>query len=118
MVSATIQSLAGPEILADFVATNALIAPSLGRPLAGGAANATINVVEPQTIFGDRVNQLDLRFGKLLRFGATRANVSLDVFNVFNANTPLTFNNSFGSWQAPTSVQKPRLLKIVAQLDF
>jgi hypothetical protein len=118
MLSGTVQSLAGPEILAEFVASNALVASSLGRPLAGGANNVTVNLVEPGTIFGARVNQLDFRIGKVLRFGASRANISLDIFNVFNANTPLTFNNSFGSWQAPTSVQKPRLLKVVAQLDF
>jgi hypothetical protein len=100
MLSATIQSLAGPEILANYVATSAQIAPSLGRPLAGGASNVTVNIVEPGTIYGSRVNQLDLRVGKVLRFGATRANVSLDMFNVLNANTPLGFNNSFGTWQA------------------
>ena len=118
MVSGTVQSLAGPEILADLVASNAQVAPSLGRPLAGGASNITVNIVEPGTIYGSRVNQLDLRVGKVLRFGATRANVSLDFFNVLNANTPLGFNNSFGTWQRPTSVQKPRLLKVVAQLNF
>ena len=34
-VSATFQSLPGPEIQANFVATNAIVSPSLGRNLAG-----------------------------------------------------------------------------------
>ena len=45
-------------ISANWVATNAQIAPELGRNLAAGAnANATINVITPGTMWGDRVQQ-------------------------------------------------------------
>ena len=36
-VSGNFQSLAGPQILANYTATNALISPSLGRNLSGWA---------------------------------------------------------------------------------
>jgi hypothetical protein len=48
--------------------------------------SSRVNVIEPETEFGDRVNQLDLRIGKLLRFGNTRSVVSVDVFNLLNNN--------------------------------
>ena len=49
-VSGSFQSIPGPEVLANFVAPNALVAPSLGRALSGGAANVTVNIVEPGTV--------------------------------------------------------------------
>ena len=90
-------SAPGPEIAANYNAPNAVVAPSLGRPLSGGAANVTVNLVEPGTLYGDRSNQLDVRFGKVLRVGATRTNVSVDVYNVFNGNTVMLVNNNFAT---------------------
>jgi hypothetical protein len=40
-ITATMQSVPGPEILANYTATNAVVAPRLGRSLSGGAANTT-----------------------------------------------------------------------------
>ena len=42
-IAAAFRSLPGPNILANYVATNAEVQPSLGRPLSGGAANVTVN---------------------------------------------------------------------------
>ena len=48
--SGTLQNLPGPALSATYVASNALVAPSLGRPLSGGAANATVNLIAPGSV--------------------------------------------------------------------
>ena len=98
--------------------SNAVVAPSLGRSLSGNAANVTVNLVAPGTMYGERLNQLDLRFGKVLRFGRTRTTVNLDLYNALNANTVLSQNNNFAAWQVPTSILTARFAKISVQFDF
>jgi hypothetical protein len=118
LISGALQSVPGPQVIGDFVASNALVQQSLGRPLAGGAANATINVVEPGALYGDRRNQFDLRVGKALRFGRTRTKVNLDINNVFNAGPVLTENPSFGVFRQPASILPARIARVGVQIDF
>jgi hypothetical protein len=118
LVSGALQSVPGPQVIGDFVAANALVSSSLGRPLAGGAANVTVDVVPPGKMYGDRRNQLDLRVGKALHFGRVRTKVNLDINNVFNANPVLTENPSFAVFRQPASILPARIARIGAQIDF
>jgi hypothetical protein len=117
-VAATVQSVPGPQILANYVATNAVVQPSLGRPLSGNAANMTVQIVEPGTMYGERSNQVQLRLTKILRVAGTRATASVDVYNVLNANPVLSMSSAFATWQRPESIPNPRWAKFVLQLDF
>jgi hypothetical protein len=117
-VAATLQSSPGPNILAQYIATNAVVQPSLGRALSGGAANVTVNLVEPNTLYGDRVNQLDFRLGKTFRFGARRAMVNFDIYNALNSSVVLQMNNNYASWQIPQRIMDARLFKFSGQFDF
>jgi len=118
-VSGALQSIPGPEIAANFTATSAAIAPSLGRPLSGGTANVSVNLVEPGTMYGERLNQLDLRVGKILRFGGSfRATLNFDVYNALNADTVLVLNNAYATWQRPQTILLARFAKLGLQLDF
>jgi hypothetical protein len=129
-VSATLQSIPGilpnqqtnvvpTGLAANWNVPNAVIAPSLGRPLAGAAANAPINIVELATLYGERTNQIDLRVAKILRFGQRRVQVGLDLYNATNTNAIQNYNQTFGpAWLTPTSILTARFAKISAQLDF
>jgi hypothetical protein len=117
-VAATLQSVPGPEILANYVATNAVVTPGLGRPLAGNAANTTVNIVTPGTLYGERSNSTQLRLSKVINVGTARTTASVDIYNLFNSNTVLTLNNSFAAWQRPLSIPNARWAKVVLQVDF
>jgi hypothetical protein len=117
-VSGTFQGLPGPGLASNYTATNAVVQPSLGRPLSGGAPNVTVSLVEPGSMYGERLNQLDLRIGKIFRFGGTRTNVGLDLFNALNANPVLSENSNFAAWRTPLGILQPRYARISAQFDF
>jgi hypothetical protein len=99
---------------------NALIEPSLGRPLAGGARTATVELVEPGTLYADRITQMDLRVAKIISLGgARRLKVMLDAYNLFNGTGTTGINNRYGSrWQSPTQVLLARFVKLGAQFNF
>jgi hypothetical protein len=117
-IAATYRGLPGVNIVSNYVATNAVTQPSLGRPLSGGAANATINLVEPGTMFTEQTNLLDLRFSKILRFGGYRTSINLDLANAFNSSGITSVNNAYAAWQVPTGIHQARIAKISAQFDF
>jgi len=120
-VAGTMRSDQGGDLAALWVAPNSATV-GLNRAFAGvGGQTVTVNLVEPGTLYGDRVNQFDIRVAKILRFGRTRVNVGFDVYNVSNEGSVLTYNQSFipnGAWLQPTTVQQPRFAKFSAQFDF
>jgi hypothetical protein len=102
-IAATLQSLPGPMIGAYGSYTSAQIAPSLGRPL-GTATTATIDLVAPGALYGERMNQLDLRLTKIVRVSAIRLQGMIDLYNALNANPVLVVNNIYGSTAGAAAV--------------
>jgi hypothetical protein len=126
LVSGTLRSDKGPSLAANWAAPNSATV-GLNRPFAGVAGQTvTVNLITPNTLFGDRVNEINLRFAKVLRFGRTRSNVGVDLYNAFNAAPVLSYNQTFiptvtsgtSNWLRPTSVLQSRYVKISAQIDF
>jgi len=120
-LAAAFQSKPGPPLAANYAASNAVVFPSLGRNLSGGASNVTVNLIAPGSLYGDRINQLDVRVSKTLTYGRSHTRAALDVYNVANANTVLTYNNTFvpgGPWLQPLTVLTPRLFRISAEIDW
>jgi hypothetical protein len=104
----------------------ALVSAALGRPANVVGTTVPTALVKPGDVWGDRVNALDLRFAKILRFGSVRYNVGVDIINVTNSDATLTYNQTFNptpatpsqAWLAPLSVLTPRFVKLSAQIDF
>ncbi len=126
LVSGTYRSDQGAPLSATWNAPVALVTAALGRPAAVVGTTVPINLVAPGQVWGDRVNAVDLRFAKILRFGRTRNTIGLDFYNITNAGTILTYNQTFNpaattgsqAWLAPLSVLTPRFMKIGVQIDF
>ena len=81
----------------------------------------TVNLVAPGTMYGDRINQLDLRVAKTLKCGRSRTLLGVDVYNALNSSAVLTYNNAFvpgGPWLQPLTILTPRFFKVTAELDF
>jgi hypothetical protein len=116
--SAAFQSFPGPPVVADFVATNAVVQPSLGRPLSGGAANVPVNLIETGSMFGERTNQLDLRFAKIVRLGRSRSTVALDLYNALNSNAVLSEAAAYGRFREPVQILQARFARLSLQFDF
>ena len=107
------------SLAANAVVTNAQIAPSLGRNLSGGLANATINLVEPGTLYGDRITSLDFRVARVQRLGTCWLLFGIDIYNILNASSVLSYNQTYGPrWLTPTGILQARFAKLSAQLDF
>ena len=87
------------------------------------ATSVQVNVIEPGTVYADRLHQVDLRVTKLLKFGKTRLRANLDVYNALNNNAPLNFPSAFNpanpvAWERPGVIMPARLAKVSFQADF
>jgi hypothetical protein len=125
LISGTFQNQPGAQINANATTCSGPLTGSctastttLGRPFSGGATRA-INIIPAGDVFIERLNQLDLRFAKLLRFNGTKTSINFDFYNVLNSNSVLTENQVFSTqWRTPQSILLPRLFKLSAQFDF
>ncbi|HEY3043500.1 MAG TPA: carboxypeptidase regulatory-like domain-containing protein [Vicinamibacterales bacterium] len=121
LVSGTWASNPGPSLAANYVVSNATVKTSLGRDLSNSAANVTVNLIPPNTFFADRRNNLDFRVSKILRYGRTRTQVGLDIYNATNTDVVTGYNQTFvpnGSWLTPTEIQPARYVRANVQVDF
>jgi hypothetical protein len=78
-----------------------------------------LQLVQPGTVYGDRLNGVDLRLGKILKYGRTRSLVSVDIFNLLNSNAVDVYQQNYGTaYLNPLSITQARFFKISAQIDF
>jgi len=140
LVSATVRSLRttipflaannsatnGASLAANYNVPNTVVQSRLGRLPSGTNANGTttVNLVDPAQVYGERVTQIDMRFAKVLRFGARRADIGVDLYNLLNTNDPAGYEQTFdyatqgASWLRPTSIVPPRFARVNVTLNF
>ena len=130
-VSGTWQSIVAPQIAAfttysetpNNVTTFSRSAlTTLGRPLTNSAS--VLNLLEPGTEWGDRLNQIDLRFSKILALPKGRIDLNFDLYNAFNSDAITIPLNSVGpvgvpfGYGYPLQAIPPRFIKLSARWDF
>jgi hypothetical protein len=122
------QSLGG-QVTALFGGILGPDSTNLGRPLSSGIPFQVLNIVEPGGLYGDRLTSIDLRFGKVLRYGNTRSLINFDIYNVFNSNTTEVYQRNYSpptapgvtprsTYLDPLQIMSARFFKISAQFDF
>jgi hypothetical protein len=107
---------------------NTVVQQLLGHLPPGALASGTTAVGLLDTdhrLYGPRVNQVDMRFAKIVRFRNTRTNIGVDLINLFNANTATAYTTTYsytaptgGSWAQPTTIMQPRYARFSMTLDF
>jgi hypothetical protein len=87
--------------------------------------NTSVNLLQTGELYPDeRVNQVDMRFAKIVRFGGTRADIGIDLYNLFNTNDTTAFQQSFdyatngATWLNPTSIVSPRFARFNVTFSF
>jgi hypothetical protein len=127
MVSGTFISRPGVERALNVAVPTSVIAASLGRPVAGVAGTTiTTNFLNPGELFGERIDEVDLKVAKVVRFMGKRATAGFEIFNVMNWGSVLTYNNTWtltgatpgATWGQPTGIQPPRYARFSLQVDF
>jgi hypothetical protein len=118
-LAGTFQSLIGPQVYGTNIYnnTNRTTTTDLARPFTNGQAN--VNLVQPGSYWGDRLNQIDFRVTKVVNVGKGKMDLNVDFYNAFNSDAVLTEVGSFGPvWRLPTSVIQPRFVKFAVRYDF
>ena len=122
--AATTVATNGGSRIATYQMTPARYLAATGVPLRAGLAQQAVNLLAPGAVYGDRINVVDLRLAKVLRFGARRLNIGLDLYSVFNPNSTTAYETVFdvatvgARWLQPTAVLAPRATRFNVQFEF
>jgi len=122
--AATTVATNGASRTANYQMTPAQFLAATGTALRPGLAQQSVDLLAPGAVYGERINVVDMRFAKVLRFGRTRLNVGMDLYNLLYANAPTTFETVYdpatngARWMQPTAVLNPRAARFNVQLDF
>jgi hypothetical protein len=112
------------SLIANYTMTaadQAAAAAQIGRPLTT-TGQLQVNLLEGGQLYGPRVRQWDFAAKKIIRLGAQRLTVGVDLYNLTNNNVTLAFSPTFqqnvAGWQSPTSYMNPRVMRLNAEFAW
>jgi hypothetical protein len=111
---------------ANYNVPNTVVQQTLGRLPNGGLVNGTtsVNLLIPGQLYGPRITQVDMRFAKVLRFGGRRADIGVDLYNVFNTSDAVGFVETYdyrtngATYLEPNQIVSPRFVRFNVKVDF
>ena len=110
--SAVVQSIPGAARQLTYLVTRAVL-PTLTQ------ASVTARLNQPNTLFLDTVNQLDISFSKSLRTGAIEFRPEVGIFNALNASPVTAQTNAFGpNLDRVTAILPGRLVRLGMTVRF
>jgi hypothetical protein len=117
----------GSSLSANYQIPNSVLVGFLGRLPAGATAaqNTTVDLLAPSDLYPlERRTEVDVRFAKILRFGGSRLDLGVDLYNLFNAGTTTSYQQTYvyttngADFLNPTAILGPRLARFNATLSF
>jgi hypothetical protein len=105
---------------------NTIVQQTLGRLPNGGlpGGNTTVNLLTPGQLYGPRITQVDMRFAKVLKFRGRRADIGVDLYNLFNTSSASTFIETYdfatngATYLQPNLLVPPRFARINLTVNF
>jgi hypothetical protein len=93
------------------------------------ATTYTVNLLNPGELYGEAYSIFDVKVGKNLRFAGKRANIGVDIYNLFNNDAIRQFQDNFDvadnpatavveQWGQATGLLSPRFVRLTLQFDF
>ncbi len=119
-VGGAFQARPGIPIGADYTVTSAIA----GRPLTGGVSGISINLADPTRLFYDYVYTNDVTVSRMFRLDRRRVRVFMEIFNLVNASTIYTRNETYSAaaaqqqWYNPLDLVDSRRFQFGFQVDF
>ena len=130
LVSTIVRLSPAPALSATLSVPNTVVRDQfLGHLPAGSLSNGNQNVAlldNERRMYADEPHrQVDMRFAKIFRMGSTRADIGIDLYNIFNVNTPTGYEGDYGefgeadpAWLTPTGIVQPRFARFNLTLNF
>jgi hypothetical protein len=125
LISGTWSLNPGASLAANYIVNNTTIAAGpqpLGRNLSGAGGTVTVNLIPPSTFFAERRNTIDMRLSKIIRYGRTRTQVGIDVYNLTNSDTVTQFSQTFNpnttTWLTPQDIVTARYVRFNVDVNF